>query len=38
MSPIAFSLRAMKWLDVSVVETWNTISPTLDWEHALVVA
>ena len=38
MSPIAFSLRAMKWLDVSVAETWNTISPTLDWEHALVVA
>ena len=38
MSPLAFSLRAMKWLDVSVAETWNTISPTLDWEHALVVA
>ena len=38
MSPIAFSLRAMKWLDVSVAEKWNTISPTLDWEHALVVA
>ena len=38
MSPFAYSLRAMKWLDVSVVERWNTISPTLDWEHALVVA
>jgi hypothetical protein len=38
LSPIAFSLQAMKWEDVSVSETWNTILNTLDWEHALVVA
>ena len=38
LSPIAFSLQAMKWEDVSVAETWNTILNTLDWEHALVVA
>ena len=38
MSPLAFSLQAMQWQDVSVSETWNTISGTLDWEHALVVA
>ena len=38
MSPLAFSLQAMQWQDVSVLETWNTISATLDWEHALVVA
>ena len=38
LSPIAFSLQAMKWEDVSVAETWNTLSPTLDFEHALVVA
>jgi hypothetical protein len=38
MTPLAFSLQAMQWQDVSVLETWNTISATLDWEHALVVA
>ena len=38
LSPIAFSLQAMKWEDVGVAETWNTILNTLDWEHALVVA
>lgn len=38
MTPIAFSLQAMQWQDVSVLETWNTISATLDWEHALVAA
>ena len=38
MTPLAFSLQAMQWQDVSVLETWNTISGTLDWEHALVVA
>ena len=38
MSPLAFSLQAMQWQDVSVSEQWNTISGTLDWEHALIVA
>jgi hypothetical protein len=38
LSPIAFSLQAMKWEDVGVAETWNSILNTLDWEHALVVA
>ena len=38
MTPLAFSLQAMQWQDVSVAEQWNTISGTLDWEHALVVA
>ena len=38
LSPIALSLQAMKWEDVGVAETWNTILNTLDWEHALVVA
>ena len=38
MSPLAFSLQAMAWQDVSVAERWNTIVGTLDWEHALVVA
>jgi len=38
MSPLAFSLQAMQWQDVSVLEQWNTLSATLDYEHALVVA
>jgi hypothetical protein len=38
MTPLAYSLQAMQWQDVSVSEQWNTISGTLDWEHALVVA
>jgi len=38
LSPLAYSLQAMQWQDVSVLEAWNTISGILDWEHALVVA
>ncbi len=37
-SPIAFSLQAMRWNDVPVVETWATVSPTLDWQNATIVA
>lgn len=38
MSPVAYSLQAMKWSDVPVTESWNTISTTLDWENATIVA
>ena len=38
VSPIAFSLQAMQWNDVPVVEQWNTINPTLDWINATIVA
>jgi hypothetical protein len=38
LSPLAYSLQAMQWQDVSVAEAWNTISGILDWGHALVVA
>ncbi len=38
VSPTAFSLQAMKWSDVSAAETWNTISPTMDWNSATIVA
>jgi len=38
LSPIAYSLQAMKWEDVSVSEIWTSILNILDWEHALVVA
>jgi len=38
ISPLAFSLQAMQWEDVSVLEAWNTISGSLNWADALVVA
>ena len=38
LSPLAYSLQAMKWEEVSVSEAWNTITNTLTWENALVVA
>ena len=38
LSPIAFSLQAMRWNDVPVVEQWQTINPTLDWINATIVA
>ena len=38
LSPLSFSLQAMQWQDVSVAEQWNTISGSLNWADALVVA
>jgi hypothetical protein len=38
LSPISFSLQAMRWNDVPVVEKWNTVNPTLDWINATIVA
>jgi hypothetical protein len=38
LSPIAFSLQAMRWNDVPVVEQWSTVNPTLDWINATIVA
>ena len=38
VSPTAFSLQSMQWDDVSVAETWNTLSITLDWNSAIIVA
>ena len=38
LSPLAYSLQALKWEEVSVSERWNTLSPTLTWENAIVVA
>lgn len=37
LSPLSFSLQAMNWDDVSVLETWSTITNTLTWEDALIV-
>ena len=38
LSPISYSLQAMRWNDVPVVEKWNTVNPTLDWINATIVA
>ena len=38
VSPVAFSLQAFRWNSVPITETWNTISPTLDWNNATIVA
>ncbi|CAB4163452.1 hypothetical protein UFOVP796_18 [uncultured Caudovirales phage] len=38
VSPTAFSLQSMQWDDVSVAETWNTLSNTLTWNQAIIVA
>jgi len=38
VSPVAFSLQAFRWNNVPITELWNTISPTLDWNNATIVA
>jgi hypothetical protein len=38
VTPIAYSLDAFRWNDVPASETWNTVSPTLTWLEATVVA
>jgi hypothetical protein len=38
LSPLAYSLQAMRWNDVPITEKWNTVSPTLTWESATIVA
>lgn len=38
LSPTAFSLQFMQWQDVSVAEKWNTLSNTLTWDKATIVA
>jgi hypothetical protein len=38
VTPVSYSLDAFRWNDVPASETWNTISPTLTWLEATVVA
>jgi hypothetical protein len=38
LSPLAYSLQAMRWNDVPITETWASVSPTLTWENATIVA
>ena len=38
VSPTAYSLQSTRWNGVSAAETWNTLSPTLQWIDATIVA
>ena len=38
LSPLAFSLQAMQWDEVPIAEQWNTVSGSLEWQDAIVVA
>jgi hypothetical protein len=38
VTPVAYSLQALRWNDVAIGETWNTINPTLTWLNATLVA
>lgn len=38
VSALAYSLQAFRWNSVPASETWNTISPTLDWLNATIIA
>jgi hypothetical protein len=38
MSPLAYSLQAMRWNNVPIDETWASVSPTLTWEYATIVS
>jgi hypothetical protein len=38
VTPVSYSLDAFRWNDVPASEAWNTVSPTLTWLEATVVA
>lgn len=38
VSPLAYSIQSTRWNGVSAAETWNTLSPTLEWIDATIVA
>jgi hypothetical protein len=38
VSPTAYSLQSTRWNGVSALETWNTLSNTLEWINATIVA
>jgi len=38
VSPTAYSLQSTRWNGVGALETWNTLSPTLEWIDATIVA
>ena len=38
LSPTAYSIISTRWDRVNAAETWNTLSPTLQWINATIVA
>jgi len=38
LSPLAYSIQTFQWDDVPGTESWNTLSATLDWLNATIVA
>lgn len=38
LSPTAYSQVAMRWNTTPITEAWNTLSNTLTWEYATIVA
>lgn len=38
VSPFAYSIQTYQWQDVNAAETWNTLSASLIWEDATIVA
>ena len=38
LSPVAYSQVAMRWNTTPISEAWNTLSATLTWEYATIVA
>jgi hypothetical protein len=37
LSALQFSLQAFRWNSVPDTESWNTLSPTLDWANATII-
>jgi hypothetical protein len=37
VSPVAYSLQALQWNEISNTFTWSSVSPTLDWARATIV-
>jgi hypothetical protein len=37
LSPVAYSLQALQWDEISNSFTWSGVSPTLDWARATIV-
>jgi hypothetical protein len=37
ISPVAYSLQALQWNEISPSFTWSGVSPTLDWARATII-
>ena len=37
VSPVAYSLQALEWREISNTFTWSGVSPSLDWARATII-